>query len=141
MQVQQCERLKRTTGISPMSVALCRVELHIFIHLHGCNGHLIGTVACHRVLEGQNWVQAHLLHLSKRHRSSVQTITCVTFVNMPCPSSAPAVVTMTDPSAKMLTTAGRGGTMLLNLIRQRADTLSIAILGISRDSVVGTGIH
>lgn len=42
---------------------------------------------------------------------------------------------MTDPSAKMLTTAGRGGTMLLNLIRQCADILSIAFLGIRRDSV------
>lgn len=47
---------------------------------------------------------------------------------------------MTDPSAKMLTTAGRGGTMLLNLIRQCADILSIAFLGIRRDSVVDAGI-
>ena len=34
---------------------------------------------------------------------------------MPCPISIPAVVTMTEPSAMMLTMAGRGCTMLLNL--------------------------
>ena len=115
-----------------MSVALCRVDLHIFIHLHGCNGHLIGTIACNKSFERADLGASTSSKSNKRHRASIQTITCVTFVNMPCPSSAPAVVTMTDPSAKMLTTAGRGGTMLLNLIRQRVDTLSVALLGISR---------
>lgn len=40
VEVQQCERLKRSTGISPMSVPLCREALHSLYSLHGCNGHL-----------------------------------------------------------------------------------------------------
>ena len=49
-------------------------------------------------------------------------LACLTLVNMPCPISMPAVVTMTEPSAMMLTMAGRGCTMLLNLQSRHKST-------------------
>lgn len=67
------------------------------------------VVDFYRLTSEKSWL-AQMQHY--RHR---QLRTCLTLVNMPCPISIPAVVTMTDPSAIMLTTAGRGCTMLRNL--------------------------